>query len=632
MKSILNWLDDRVGYKHIMQEALYEPIPGGARWRYVWGSTLVFVFATQMVTGFFLWTAYSPSTLTAWESVYFIQHEMAYGWLVRGIHHFAAQAMMVLLGLHFLQVVIDGAYKAPREMNFWLGLVLMMIVLALSLTGYLLPWDQKGYYATQVTTNIVGVTPIVGPMVQQLAQGGTTYGHHTLTRFFALHAGLLPAALIAFLALHIAVFRRHGITVPEHHASKPAAMFWPDQILKDGIACLAVLATILFFTVWKGAELSGPADAAEAYAAARPEWYFLFLFRFLRFESVDALGLQFGAIYVPSVLMLIIALMPFLGRWKLGHRFNVAYTLGLLLGATWLTVIAVQEDAVDVDYQAAVAEAHRDGQRAAELARSEGIPAQGALALLKEDPFTQGPRLFARACSSCHRYDGHDGTARLVVETQMVDHKKVVTPSLATAADLGQFGSREWLTNVLIHYDTTFGPLKNMKEGDKSIGERFLTGDMANWSKENAPVLSAPEQAEDLKALAEFMVQQSGRKDLGEINTTLADAGKAIFSTGKLKSGATLTSACTDCHTMKVAGESEPLSENAGAGVPSLTGYGGREWLKSFILNPAHADFYGESNLMPAFEGRLTEEQVDLLVRYMTGDYIPTSLHIKGVH
>ena len=167
-----------------MNEALYERVPGGARWRYVWGSTLVFTFTLQVITGFMLWSAYSPSTRTAWESVYYIQNEMTLGFIIRGVHHFAAQAMVVLMAIHFVQVVIDGAYKAPRELNFWLGIVLLMIVLGLSLTGYLLPWDQKGYYATRVTTNIMGATPLVGGEVQALAQGGTEYGHLTLTRFW----------------------------------------------------------------------------------------------------------------------------------------------------------------------------------------------------------------------------------------------------------------------------------------------------------------------------------------------------------------------------------------------------------------------------------------------------------------
>ena len=171
MNALLNWLDDRTGYKALMHETLYERVPGGARWRYAWGSTLVFAFATQLITGLFLWMAYSPSSLTAWESVYYSQYEMQFGWMLRGVHHFMAQTMVVLLALHLMQVIIDGAYKAPREVNFWLGLILLKITLGLSLTGYLLPWDQKGYWATQVATKIAGIIPIVGPSIQRLVVG-----------------------------------------------------------------------------------------------------------------------------------------------------------------------------------------------------------------------------------------------------------------------------------------------------------------------------------------------------------------------------------------------------------------------------------------------------------------------------
>src|SRR5439155_24787216 len=146
-----------------------------------------------------LWCSYSPSTQTTWESVYYIQNEITCRWLLRGIHHFPASVMNVLPVLHLMQVVIDGAYKAPREINFWFGLGLLLLVLALSLTRYLLPWDQKGYWATKVATNIAALVPLVGPALQTLVVGGVDYGHHTLTRFFALHAGVLPAAVMALL-------------------------------------------------------------------------------------------------------------------------------------------------------------------------------------------------------------------------------------------------------------------------------------------------------------------------------------------------------------------------------------------------------------------------------------------------
>ena len=347
MKALWNWLDSRTGARSLVHEALYERIPGGARWRYVWGSTLAFAFFVQLVTGVFLWMSYSPSAQTAWESVYYIQYETQGGWLLRGLHHFMAQAMVVLLVLHLMQVVIDGAYRAPREVNFWLGLILMQIVLALSLTGYLLPWDQKGYWATRVATNLLSVVPLVGSPLQQLVVGGADYGHHTLTRFFALHAGVLPGLLVLILILHVVLFRRHGITARQP-LKRPEATFWPDQLLKDAVACLAVLAVVLLLCLhpldWfsggapaepgaLGAELGAPADAANQYSAARPEWYFLFLFQFLKlFEGQGERGELLGAVVIPSLVLLVLFLMPFFGRWNLGHRFNVALVLILLCG------------------------------------------------------------------------------------------------------------------------------------------------------------------------------------------------------------------------------------------------------------------------------------------------------------
>ena len=362
MNGFLNWLDDRTGIHQIIHEALYERIPGGARWRYVWGSTLVFAFVTQVVTGVFLWMCYSPSSRSAWESVYYIQFEMQLGWLLRGIHHFMAQMMVVLLVIHLLQVVIDGAYRAPREINFWMGLILMNLVLALSLTGYLLPWDQKGYWATAVATNLMGFVPYIGDDLQKVVVGGSAYGHHTLTRFFALHAGVLPGLLIGFLVLHVALFRKHGITTRK--STRPDQHFWPDQVLKDAVACFAVLAVVLllcftgFFTPheglspgeYLGAELAAPADPSEQFAAARPEWYFLFLFEMLKYFTPETMGSEWlgnefmGAIVAPGLLMMFLFCMPFVGRWKLGHGFNVAMLLALLLGTGLLTLRSLQTD------------------------------------------------------------------------------------------------------------------------------------------------------------------------------------------------------------------------------------------------------------------------------------------------
>ena len=626
ISSFLNWFDDRTGYRALLHEALSEHIPGGARWRYVWGSTLTFTFAMQVITGLMLWMGYSASTKTAWESVYYIQNEMTLGWLVRGIHHFAAQAMVILLVIHLVQVVIDGAYKAPREVNFWLGLVLMQIVMGLGLTGYLLPWDQKGYYATQVATEIMGSTPVIGPDIQKLAQGGSEYGHHTLTRFFAMHAGVLPALLVMLLGLHIYTFRRHGITVPDPHR-KPDAEFWPDQVLMDGIACMAVLAGVMTLTMWHhGAELSAPANPAEAYNAARPEWYYLFLFRFLKFEWVSQLGKithldeALGAIVIPGLLMTILAAMPIIAHKRAGHRFNVAFLFIVMLGAGSLTGYALyedwyQDDADSRDFRLAVDQARLDGARTVELAQSPtGIPADGAISLLRNDPLTQGSNLFKTYCLDCHQ-SSSTVFSKPAQAPQLVDllHRETIN-----------FGSRDWIKSVLTDYDNHFASLKNITvaHGASPLREKganaIVTGQMHDWSLANGPLLKDAANAEEYEALVEFLYAQGARSDALLVTDPKVVKGREIFASGKLTQGE-FDSACSDCHAMHVRGEADPLSVDM---FPVLTGYAGKDWLNQFISNP-QAHYAGESgnNVMPGFKDQLTEKELDLLVRYLTGDY-----------
>ena len=469
---LTDWLDDRAGVRDLVNDALYESVPGGARWRYVWGSTLVMAFMTQVVTGIFLWMAYSPSTQTAWESVYYIQYEMTGGWLLRGIHHFMAQAMVILLAIHFLQVVWDGAYRAPRELNFVLGLVLMLIVLGLALTGYLLPWDQKGYWATNVGTELASLAPGVGSEMKQLAVGGSSYGHQTLTRFFALHAGVLPGALVAFLVLHIALFRRHGLHAKDKHYA-PDSTFWPDQVLKDSVAALGVLAAVLGLTVYYGgAELTAPADPASPYNAARPEWYFLFLFQFLKWFPGE---LEiWGAIVIPTLILVVLFLMPWIGKTKVGHLFNVGLLVIIIGGAVALTVQALNDDHYaggfsdeeakalldstdDVDlrektrYEAsrnfldAKELAHHEAERVIELASSPSrIPPTGALTLVRNDPYLQGPRLFKQNCSSCHNYQ--DLSKELA---ELPSHQRALVNEKPSAPNLYGVGSRDWISKLL---------------------------------------------------------------------------------------------------------------------------------------------------------------------------------------
>ncbi|MDP6358846.1 MAG: cytochrome b N-terminal domain-containing protein, partial [Planctomycetota bacterium] len=430
-ERFLTWLDHRTGYRKVVDEALFKNIPGGAKWRYVWGSTLTYCFVTQMITGVFLWMGYSPSAQTAWESVYYIQHEMAGGWFLRGIHHHTAQIFPVLLVLHLLQVVIYGAYKAPKELNFWLGILLAILIVTLARTGYLLPWDQEAYWGTRVVTSIVAQAPLIGPEIERLAVGGTDFGHHTLTRFFALHAGLLPAIIGLLLIVHLKLCRRNA-RLESEASQEPGCAYWPDQAWRNAVAGMFVLGAVVLLVLYhRGAKLGAPADPSESFRAARPDWYFLFLF-----QTLKSLSGLWGAFVLPGCLVGMLVLMPLIGRLKKGHVFNVSFLFVTLTAMAVLTYLALDKDWHDEAHQLAVKKAHINSKRVKILAESpRGIPVTGAVTLLREDPLTQGPRLFAKHCASCHRYDGHNGMGKPIEEA-------------ATASDLKGFANRSWLKGL----------------------------------------------------------------------------------------------------------------------------------------------------------------------------------------
>ncbi|MFP6882932.1 MAG: cytochrome b N-terminal domain-containing protein [Roseibacillus sp.] len=659
MKSLLNWLDNRTGIRRLTREALFENIPGGARWRYVWGSTLTFAILVEFITGIMLWMFYSPSANSAWESVYHLQENVKGGDWLRGIHHWTAQFMIVLLVLHLVQVVVDGAYKAPREFNFWFGLALLGLTMGLGLTGYLLPWDQKGYWATEVATNIVGNTPLIGDYLKPLLIGGNEAGHHTLTRFFALHAGVLPALLIGLIVLHIYLFRKHGITPAAHKTaastrhfwwvscftmgfamtmvginwrafpeeSRPMvgivpgvitvlcllrvlylyvrkrgleeeddvrprrgdAYFWPDQVLRDAIACAVVMGGVLFFVGQVGTELSAPADPSENYSAARPDWYFMALFALLKdFDLIT------GAFVIPGVVATVVFLMPFIGRKRVGHMFNLVFLVVVLGGFVHYTLAAFTHDWTSAGHQAAVAVAHREADRVRVLAKSpDGIPPEGAISLLRNDPLIQGPKLFAKNCASCHGYGGHDG---------MDQQRK----NQQSASDLKGFAGREWSKKILnaesfAHPD--FLGATKLIEGSKML--KFLKGDsFGDLPSEEVHAIGVALSAE---------AQLKAQRAIDAADVDLIEEGRELLSIE-----------CTDCHVYHGEGEK---------GI-DLTGYGNREWQISFIRNPSHKRFYGKRNERMSIFGpkykedgslerpaQLSDQEIGFIVDWLRGEW-----------
>ena len=603
MKPLFDWLDHRTGYRKLTQEALYESIPGGSRWRYVWGSTLTFAVVVQFITGIALWFGYSASAQSAWESIFYLDTQVPGGWWLRGIHHWTAQLMVPLLVLHLMQVVIDGAYRAPREVNFWFGLALLGLTLALSLTGYLLPWDQKGYWATKVATNLLSAIPWIGSGLQRLVIGGADYGHHTLTRFFALHAGVLPALLVALIVGHVALFRRHGITAKQP-LRRPEAKFWPDQVLKDAVACFAVIAAVLLLTWWRrGAELASPADPAESYAAARPDWYFMALFQLLKFQDwfeqhLPGGGLLWCVVFIPAAIAAFLFFMPFIGRWKAGHVLNLSLLwVGLGFYAA-LTAMAYWHDLADPkyapQYRASVEQGQREAGRVKTLATIYGVPPEGALSLLRNDARTQGPKLFAAKCATCHSYDGRNGLGAPLGDKQ-------------TAAELKGWGSREWLRMFL-------DPQQITKEHVWG-GTAFVQppagkdrGDMVDYVVDEIPKLGAEEKAmlERVILAVSAEAQLPAQRETDARDASLIEQGRKEFGETGLN--------CADCHEFR--------GEGGGKG-PVLTGWGSREWTIGIIHNPADKKFYGRRNdRMQAFgeKGEMDAREIGMLTDWLRGD------------
>ena len=206
-----NWLDERTGWRRAWEAIFLRQVPK-VNWLYTLGSATLFVAINQIVTGILLTIYYVPTPDQAYDSVQYITTEVSAGWLIRGLHHWGASAMVVLAVLHMLRVILNGSYKFPREMTWVTGVALLLVVLGFSFTGYLLPWDQKAYWATTVGTQIAGTPPIIGEAILRIVRGGEELTAVTLARFFGVHVWMLPAALMILLGIHLYLVVRIGIS------------------------------------------------------------------------------------------------------------------------------------------------------------------------------------------------------------------------------------------------------------------------------------------------------------------------------------------------------------------------------------------------------------------------------------
>ena len=407
-RGVARWLDERVDLAGLRRALLDREVPDRLTWWHTLGSATLTVFLVQVVTGVVLATYYAPAPDHAYESVRYIQTSVASGTLVRGLHHWGASAMVVLVLAHMVRVFSMGAYKYPREPNWVLGSVMFLVVLGFGFTGYLLPWDQKAYWATQVGTSIAGTAPVVGSWMVSLLRGGAQLGAATLTRFYAFHVLWLPLALGVFVLLHLAMVIRQGIAPrtgaleqnapsrtsdPAYHdyyrtryaaTKRGGVRFWPDVVGKDIVVSAIVVLLLLLLAKAFGAPLEQPADPTDTSYVPRPEWYFLPFFQLLKLfpgglESTIAVG-------VPALLVLALIALPFYDKRSvraLRNRPAALVALTVVLGGAGTLLGAALRGA-----QPVVA------------------PETGKVLTSAE---RAGRALFQRQCSGCHVIAGRGG-------------------------------------------------------------------------------------------------------------------------------------------------------------------------------------------------------------------------------
>ena len=371
LRALGDWLDERLGTREIGRALFARKIPRGTGWIYTLGSVALFLFLLQVASGTFLAMSYAPTPDHAYDSVRWVTEEAPFGRLLRGLHVWGASAMVAVVGLHLLRTFLTGAYRFPRELTWMSGVALLLVVLGLGFTGYLLPWNQKAYWATQVGTQIAEQAPLVGPALARVLRGGDELGAQTLTRFYAFHVLVLPALLAALVAAHLFMVIRQGISAPPKRGEETAGSadpaeerrhalaryqeekaggkpFYPYTLAKDAAAVLVVFAGVVTLALALPPEVGEIADPTDTSFNPRPEWYFLWLFELLKYfpgrlESVVT-------VVLPTLGIVALLLLPFWDRERRRHpldrRLATALGLGAAAGVITLTIAGARSPLV----------------------------------------------------------------------------------------------------------------------------------------------------------------------------------------------------------------------------------------------------------------------------------------------
>ncbi len=313
LAGVVSWFKARVPVdEEFLRHAGAEPVSGHLkRWWWCLGGTPLYLFLLQIFTGIMLTFYYTPDPDRAWESVQRITTEVPYGWYLRSMHKWAANLMIVAVILHMMRVFFTGAYRKPRELNWVIGCVLLLLTLLLGFTGYSLIWEQLSYWGITVAANILAATPWIGDVAADFLRGGPEVGGNTLTRFFVFHIGVLPTLLIALLIAHLYLVRSLGVSKLESDRPEDAKTFpfFPDHVLTE----LAIAAFLMFLTTCLAlifpVGMGEPADPLVTPEHIKPEWYFFWAFRWLKLMS------DTDAVVTQGLFILFVMAWPFIDGW-----------------------------------------------------------------------------------------------------------------------------------------------------------------------------------------------------------------------------------------------------------------------------------------------------------------------------
>ena len=304
MSTIREWIQERIPVSGVqLHELTNEPVPNHLkRWWFALGGTPAYLFVVQIITGILLAFYYQPTAATAYESVRYITQDAAFGWYLRSLHKWAATFMIAAVILHQLRVFFTAAYRRPRELNWVIGMALLMCTLLTGFTGYSLVFEQLSFWGATVAANISDAVPVVGGFAKQMLLGGDAYNERTLSRFYILHAAVLPATIIILVAVHIAFIRLHGVTELEFEDEKDKPKesryfnFFPDHLMTELIIGLVLMILLSVLATVFPATMGPKADPLVTPEEIKPEWFFYVSFRWLKLFSLTFAVLSTGFI------------------------------------------------------------------------------------------------------------------------------------------------------------------------------------------------------------------------------------------------------------------------------------------------------------------------------------------------